>query len=179
MSQAYFGKGTENFCAGFGFYLSSEMGGSDWEAGTGLMEPTDEAYAGWWSWGTGADFARNEDGDWYCTGTYTGGEWLRYPTRLEDSTLEQMVYYFYHTTPGHAHDYLIPYYICRSDVSALPELNEALKGLDDPAPFCTALGRFLRDYGSYTDLQLTFDVLSQGLDAPFAAWLKEGYAAAE
>ena len=178
VSQAYFGEGTENFCAGFGFYLSPEMGGSasSWEAGAGLAAVTEGEHAGWWGWGTGADFARNENGDWYCTGTYTGGEWLRYPTRLEDSSLEQMVYYFYHTTPGHAHDYLIPYYVCLlHPASSAEELNRVLNTLEDPAPFCTALGSFLRDYGDYDDIQLTFDVLSRGLDAPFAAWLKEGF----
>lgn len=175
VSQAYFGEGTENFCAAFGLYFSPEMGMSDWQAGSGMDEETEGEYAGWWKWGVGADFARNSDGDWVCTGTYTGGESLTFPTRLEESSLEQLVYYFYHTTPGHNHDYLIPYYICLQPVSALDELNRLLGEASVPHELCAALGAFLRDYGSYEDIQLTYEVLSNGLASKFRPSLDEGY----
>ena len=174
--QAYFGEGVENFCGYFGLYFSPEMGMSDWQAGSGMDEETEGKYTGWWKWGIGADFARNEDGDWVCTGTYTGGAGLTYPTPLKDATVEELVYYFYHTW-GNNHDYLIPYYICQKPVSELDELNRALDTRENPSSLCLALGTFLRDYGHYNDLQLTYDILTRTLDAPFAAKLKEGYTA--
>ena len=178
VSQAYFGEDMENFCASFGLYFSPEMGNSVWQAGSGMDQETEGEYAGWWMWAIGANFVRDKCGDWYCTGTYTGGEFLDFPTPLNEATVEELVYYFYHTW-GDDHDYLIPYYICQQPLSSLEELNRLLHEQDDPAALCAALGRFLRDYGDYDDILLTYDVLLQELDAPFAAWLTEGYTAAE
>ena len=174
VSQAYSGEGTENFCAFFGFYLSPEMGNSTWQAGSGMDEETEGEFAGWWKWGMGADFARNSDGDWACTGMYTGGEMLEFPTPLEEATMEQLVHYFYYTS-GMNHEYLIPYTICRQPAASAGDLNRLLQGYDDPAALCTALGAFLRDYGEYEDILLTYDVLSNGLDSQYSDWLTVGY----
>ena len=174
VSQAYFGEGTENFCGSFGLYFSPEMGMSDWQAGPGMDEETEGEYTGWWKWGIGADFSRNESGVWYCSSIYSGGEFLEFPTPLSDATMEELVYYFYHTS-GNTHSYRIPYYICLQPVSSLNELNRLLGETDVPHELCAALGAFLREHGNYDDIQLTYGMLSSGLDAQFRPWLEEGY----
>ncbi len=162
VSQAYFGEGTENFCGGFSLYLSPEMGMSPyWQAGSGMTEETRGEYAGWWLWGMGAHFTRNADGDWYCTGHYTGGESLIFPTKLENATPEELVYYFYHTTPGHAHNYLIPYYICRHPVTTVEELYPLLAQQEDPTALMSVLYQFIAQYGIYSDVNFTLTELGK------------------
>lgn len=176
VERAYFGEGTENFNSYYSLYFSSEMGDSDWQAGGGMEEVPDGEYAGWWIWIIGADFARNEDGDWVCTGLYSGRDGLTYPTPLDEASIEELIHYLGHTT-GYDHEYLVPYYICQQPASQLDELEAALLAAPERNELCTALGRFLRDYGSDSDIQLTYEVLSGTLPRELADPLTEGYGA--
>lgn len=176
VTEAYFGEGTENFNSYYSLYFSPEMGMSDWQAGSGMEDVPDGEYKGWWVWLIGATFARSESGDWVCTGRYTGGDGLTYPTPLAEASIEELIHYLGHTT-GYDHEYLIPYYICQQPASQLDELEEMLLASPEGDEFCTTLGRFLRDYGSYSDIQLTYEVLSGTLPKELAASLTEGYGA--
>ena len=45
-----------------------------WEAGSGMIEPTGEGeYGDYYGWGMAADACRDEAGNWYIDGTWTGG----------------------------------------------------------------------------------------------------------
>ena len=53
-------------------------GAGYWQAGSGLSELEEGPYNtanGYYAYYLGRDFARNENGDWVCTGGYTGGRW--------------------------------------------------------------------------------------------------------
>ena len=75
----------------------------------------------------GRDFARNENGDWVCTGGYTGGEMVTLPTPVEEATVEQLVDYFFHTS-GFAHDYSILNELSDRSTQELATLNDILPG---------------------------------------------------
>ena len=94
------------------------------------------------------------------------------PTPVEEATVEQLVDYFYHTS-GFAHEYFIPMELSRRPVS---ELNAALDGADDPQALCAALGNFFREYPWIGESEpLTYEVLLDGLDAQYAAWMEASY----
>ena len=175
VSQAYWGEG-ENFCTSTLLYIQIDPmgeGAGYWQAGSGLSELEEGPYNtanGYYAYYLGRDFARNENGDWVCTGGYTGGEMVTLPTPVEEATVEQLVDYFYHTS-GFAHEYFIPMELSRRPVS---ELNAALDGADDPQKLCAALGHFFWEY-SWSDEGLTYEVLLDGLDDQYAAWMEASY----
>lgn len=75
---AYYGEDYPNFCCSFGVMLRFEEDESaqryNWEAGSGMIEPTGEGeYGDYFSWGLAADVCKNEEGVWYLEGTWTGG----------------------------------------------------------------------------------------------------------
>ena len=72
-----------------------------------------------------------------------------------------------------AHTYNIPLEICQRSVSGL---NAALDGADDPQALCAALGDFFRERPWIDDsVTLTYEVLLDGLDAQYAAWMEASY----
>ena len=75
---AYYGTDYPNFCFGFGVMMRFDDPASSqryqWEAGSGMSEPTGEGkYGDYYGWGMAADACRDEAGNWYVDGTWTGG----------------------------------------------------------------------------------------------------------
>lgn len=75
---AYYGTDYPNFCFGFGVMMRFDDPESSqryqWEAGSGMIEPTGEGeYGDYYGWGMAADACRDEAGNWYIDGTWTGG----------------------------------------------------------------------------------------------------------
>ncbi len=173
VSMAYSGQ-PENFCGAVGYCFKLEDGGnSPWQIGSGMNQVTTGPYTGYWSWGIGASFARNDDGDWYCTGTYTGGEDLVYPVRQEEATVEQLVDYFFHTTGEHAHLYRIPLELRRRGPEQLSALNDILDGYaqEEARELCRALGDHTKNWPDYEPVG--YDELYALLKEPYRDWLSE------
>ena len=153
---AYYGTDYPNFCFGFGVMMRFDDPESSqrhqWEAGSGMTEPTGEGECGdYFSWGMAADACRDEAGNWYIDGTWTGGGavWLPRIGRSLDSdqqeaTAAQLIDSWFLTT-GEAHEWRIPNMLygrpsaeLREAMVALPsaqaaELETGLRALwDDP-----------------------------------------------
>ncbi len=153
---AYYGTDYPNFCFGFGVMMRFDDPESSqryqWEAGSGMSEPTGEGeYGDYYGWGMAADACRDEAGNWYIDGTWTGGGavWLPQIGRSLDSdqqeaTAAQLIDSWFLTT-GEAHEWRIPNMLygrpsaeLREAMAALPsvqaaELETGLRALwDDP-----------------------------------------------
>ena len=175
MTQAYWGEG-ENFCTSTLLYIQTDPmgeGAGYWQAGSGLHEIEEGPYTtanGYYVYNLGRDFARNENGDWVCTGGYTGGEMVTLPTPVEEATVEQLVDYFFHTS-GFAHDYSILNELSDRSTQELATLNDILPGCsdDEARQFCAALGLHLSEYAQYHDLG--YQGLYGLLDEPYRTYL--------
>ena len=153
---AYYGTDYPNFCFGFGVMMRFDDPESSqryqWEAGSGMIEPTGEGeYDDYYGWGMAADACRDEAGNWYVDGTWTGGGavWLPQIGRSLDSgqqeaTAAQLIDSWFLTT-GEAREWRIPNMLygrpsaeLREAMAALPsaqaaELETGLRALwDDP-----------------------------------------------
>ena len=153
---AYYGTDYPNFCFGFGVMMRFDDPESSqryqWEAGSGMSEPTGEGeYGDYYGWGMAADACRDEAGNWYVAGTWTGGGavWLPRIGRGLDSdqqeaTAAQLIDSWFLTT-GEAHEWRIPNMLygrpsaeLREAMAALPsaqaaELEAGLRAVwDDP-----------------------------------------------
>ncbi len=170
VKSAYTGE-PENFCGHVGYYFDLEDGNSPWQIGSGMDQVTTGPYTGCWSWGIGASFARNDDGDWYCTGTYTGGEDLVYPVRQEEATVEQLVDYFFHTTGERAQLYRIPLELRRRGPEQLSALNDILDGYaqEEAQELCRVLGDHTKNWPDYEPVG--YDELYALLKEPYRDWL--------
>ena len=116
---AYYGTDYPNFCFGFGVMLRFDESESSqrysWEAGSGMIEPMGEGeYGDYFGWGVGADTCKNEAGDWYIEGTWTGGGavWLPYIGRSLDSdqqeaTASQLAECWF-LSAGESHEWRLP-----------------------------------------------------------------------
>lgn len=134
---AYYGTDYPNFCFGFGVMMRFDDPESSqryqWEAGSGMIEPTGEGeYGDYYGWGMAADACRDEAGNWYIDGTWTGGGavWLPQIGRSLDSgqqeaTAAQLVDCWFLTT-GEAREWRIPNIIYNRPSA---ELREALASL--------------------------------------------------
>ncbi len=134
---AYYGMDYPNFCFGFGVMLRFDEPESsqryNWEAGSGMIEPMGEGeYGDYFGWGVGADACKNEAGDWYIEGTWTGGGavWLPYIGRSLDSdqqeaTASQLAECWF-LSAGESHEWRLP-----NMIYARPseELREMFAGL--------------------------------------------------
>lgn len=175
VSSAYWGE-YETFEASTKLYIQIDPMGESagyWQAGSGLGEIASGPYTtadGYYVHYISGSFARNEAGDWHCTALYTDGFALDFPTPLEEATVEQLVDYFFHTS-GFAHEYSIPMELCQRSLS---ELSAALDRADDPQALCAALGHFFWEY-PWLDEGLTYDVLLDGLDDQYTAWMEASY----
>lgn len=175
VTQAYWGEG-ENFCTSTLLYIQTDPmgeGAGYWQAGSGLHEIEEGPYTtanGYYVYNLGRDFARNENGDWVCTGGYTGGEMVTLPTPVEEATVEQLVDYFFHTS-GFAHDYSILNELSDRSTQELATLNDILPGCsdDEARQFCAALGLHLSEYAQYHDLG--YQGLYGLLDEPYRTYL--------
>lgn len=175
VSSAYWGE-YETFEASTKLYIQIDPMGESagyWQAGSGLGEIASGPYTtadGYYVHYISGSFARNEAGDWHCTALYTDGFALDFPTPLEEATVEQLVDYFFHTS-GFAHEYSIPMELCQRSLS---ELSAALDRADDPQALCAALGHFFWEY-PWLDEGLTYEVLLDGLDDQYTAWMEASY----
>lgn len=172
VSDAYTGQ-PENFYGSVQYYFAVEDGArSGWQVGSGMEQLTEGPYAGYWSYGIGAHFARNDDGDWVCTGTFTGGPILTYPTSLEEATVEQLLDYFFHTTGEFERPYRIPLKIRERGAEQLAALNEILPQYpeEDAKALCQTLGNHAKTY-DYREDCVQYDDLYALLDAPYRDWL--------
>lgn len=172
VSDAYTGQ-PENFYGSVQYYFAVEDGTrSGWQVGSGMEQLTEGPYAGYWSYGIGAHFARNGDGDWVCTGTFTGGPILTYPTSLEEATVEQLLDYFFHTTGEFERPYRIPLKIRERGAEQLAALNEILPQYpeEDAKALCQTLGNHAKTY-DYREDCVQYDDLYALLDAPYRDWL--------
>lgn len=175
VTQAYWGEG-ENFCTSTLLYIQIDPmgeGAGYWQAGSGLDEIEEGPYTtanGYYVYNLGRDFARNENGDWVCTGGYTGEFGIDLPTPVEEATVKQLVSYFFHTS-GFAHDYSIPYELSDRSTQELATLNDILPGCsdDEARQFCAALGLHLSEYAQYHDLG--YQGLYGLLDEPYRTYL--------
>lgn len=134
---AYYGTDYPNFCFGFGVMMRFDDPESSqryqWEAGSGMIEPTGEGeYGDYYGWGMAADACRDEAGNWYIDGTWTGGGavWLPQIGRSLDSgqqeaTAAQLIDCWFLTT-GEAREWRIPNMIYNRPSA---ELREALASL--------------------------------------------------
>ena len=175
VTQAYWGEG-ENFCTSTLLYIQIDPmgeGAGYWQAGSGLDEIEEGPYTtanGYYVYNLGRDFARNENGDWVCTGGDTGEFGKDLPTPVEEATVKQLVSYFFHTS-GFAHDYSIPYELSDRSTQELATLNDILPGCsdDEARQFCAALGLHLSEYAQYHDLG--YQGLYGLLDEPYRTYL--------
>lgn len=169
---AYYGTDYPNFCFGFGVMMRFDDPESSqryqWEAGSGMIEPTGEGeYGDYYGWGMAADACRDEAGNWYIDGTWTGGGavWLPQIGRSLDSgqqeaTAAQLIDCWFLTT-GEAREWRIPNMIYNRPSA---ELREALASL---APEQAAeLEKGLREVW---DDPLHADMFPGGYDAKLSA----------
>lgn len=169
---AYYGEEDPNFCFEFGAMLRFDEPESSrrygWEAGSGMIEPSGEGeYGDYYRWVVGADACKNEEGDWYIEGTWTGGGavWLPQIGRSLDSgqqeaTAAQLIDCWFLTT-GEAREWRIPNMIYNRPSA---ELREALASL---APEQAAeLEKGLREVW---DDPLHADMFPGGYDAKLSA----------
>lgn len=169
---AYYGTDYPNFCFGFGVMMRFDDPESSqryqWEAGSGMIEPTGEGeYGDYYGWGMAADACRDEAGNWYIDGTWTGGGavWLPQIGRSLDSgqqeaTAAQLIDCWFLTT-GEAREWRIPNMIYNRPSA---ELREALASL---APEQAAeLEKGLREVW---DDPLHADMFLGGYDAKLSA----------
>lgn len=134
---AYYGTDYPNFCFGFGVMMCFDDPESSqryqWEAGSGMIEPTGEGeYGDYYGWGMAADACRDEAGNWYIDGTWTGGGavWLPQIGRSLDSgqqeaTAAQLVECWL-LSAGESHEWRLPNMIYNRPSA---ELREALASL--------------------------------------------------
>ena len=134
---AYYGTDYPNFCFGFGVMMRFDDPESSqryqWEAGSGMIEPTGEGeYGDYYGWGMAADACRDEAGNWYIDGTWTGGGavWLPQIGRSLDSgqqeaTAAQLVECWL-LSAGESHEWRLPNMIYNRPSA---ELREALASL--------------------------------------------------
>lgn len=116
---AYYGTDYPNFCFGFGVMMRFDDPESSqrhqWETGSGMNEPTGEGeYGDYFSWGMAADACRDEAGNWYVAGTWTGGGgiWLPYigsswDSAQNDATAAQLVECWF-LSAGESHEWRLP-----------------------------------------------------------------------
>lgn len=169
---AYYGTDYPNFCFGFGVMMRFDAPESSqryqWEAGSGMIEPTGEGeYGDYYGWGMAADACRDGAGNWYIDGTWTGGGavWLPQIGRSLDSgqqeaTAAQLIDCWFLTT-GEAHEWRLPNMIYNRPSA---ELREALASL---APEQAAeLEKGLREVW---DDPLHADMFPGGYDAKLSA----------
>ena len=116
---AYYGTDYPNFCFGFGVMMRFDDPESSqryqWEAGSGMNEPTGEGkYGDYFSWGMAADACRDEAGNWYVAGTWTGGGgiWLPYigsswDSAQNDATAAQLIDCWF-LSAGESHEWRLP-----------------------------------------------------------------------
>ena len=169
---AYYGEEDPNFCFEFGAMLRFDEPESsrrcDWEAGSGMAEPTGEGeYGDHYSWGVGADACKNEEGDWYIEGTWTGGGGARLPyigrgwdSGQQNATASQLVECWL-LSAGESHEWRLP-----NMLYARPgaELHEAFAALAPEQ--AAALETELR---AVWDDPLYADMFPGGFDAKFSA----------
>ena len=169
---AYYGEEDPNFCFEFGAMLRFDEPESsrrcDWEAGSGMAEPTGEGeYGDHYSWGVGADACKNEEGDWYIEGTWTGGGGVRLPyigrdwdSGQQTATASQLVECWL-LSAGESHEWRLP-----NMLYARPgaELHEAFAALAPEQ--AAALETELR---AVWDDPLYADMFPGGFDAKFSA----------
>ena len=115
----YYGTDYPNFCFGFGVMMRFDDPESSqryqWEAGSGMSEPTGEGeYGDYYGWGMAADACRDEAGNWYVAGTWTGGGgiWLPYigsswDSAQNDATAAQLVECWF-LSAGESHEWRLP-----------------------------------------------------------------------
>ena len=169
---AYYGEEDPNFCFGFGAMLRFDEPESarryGWEAGSGMIEPSGEGeYGDYYSWGVGADACKNEAGDWYIEGTWTGGGGVRLPyigrgwdSGQQTATASQLAECWF-LSAGESHEWRLPNMIY-SRPSA--ELREMLAGLS--AEQAAELEAGLR---AVWDDPIYADMFPGGFDAKLAA----------
>ena len=116
---AYYGTDYPNFCFGFGVMMRFDDPESSqryqWEAGSGMSEPTGEGeYGDYYGWGMAADACRDEAGNWYVAGTWTGGGgiWLPYigygwDSGQQNATASQLVECWL-LSAGESHEWRLP-----------------------------------------------------------------------
>ena len=169
---AYYGTDYPNFCFGFGVMMRFDDPESSqryqWEAGSGMIEPTGEGEFGdYFSWGMAADACRDEAGNWYVAGTWTGGGgiWLPYigsswDSAQNDATAAQLIDCWF-LSAGEAHKWRLPNMLYARPSA---ELREALASL---APEQAAeLEKGLREVW---DDPLHADMFPGGYDAKLSA----------
>ena len=104
-----------------------------WEAGSGMIEPSGEGeYGDYYRWVVGADACKNEEGDWYIEGTWTGGGGVRLPyigrdwdSGQQTATTSQLVECWL-LSAGESHEWRLPNMIYNRPSA---ELREALASL--------------------------------------------------
>lgn len=134
---AYYGEEDPNFCFEFGAMLRFDEPESSrrygWEAGSGMIEPSGEGeYGDYYRWVVGADACKNEEGDWYIEGTWTGGGGVRLPyigrdwdSGQQTATTSQLVECWL-LSAGESHEWRLPNMIYNRPSA---ELREALASL--------------------------------------------------
>lgn len=134
---AYYGTDYPNFCFGFGVMMRFDEPESsqryNWEAGSGMIEPTGEGeYGDYFGWGMAADACRDEEGNWYIDGTWTGGGavWLPYIGRSLDSdqqeaTASQLAECWF-LSSGESHEWRLPNMIYDRPSAEVREMFAAL-----------------------------------------------------
>lgn len=169
---AYYGEEDPNFCFEFGAMLRFDEPESSrrygWEAGSGMIEPSGEGeYGDYYRWVVGADACKNEEGDWYIEGTWTGGGGVRLPyigrdwdSGQQTATTSQLVECWL-LSAGESHEWRLPNMIYNRPSA---ELREALASL---APEQAAeLEKGLREVW---DDPLHADMFPGGYDAKLSA----------
>ena len=116
---AYYGEEAPNFCFEFGTMLRFDEPESSrrygWEAGSGMAAPTGEGeYGDYYRWVVGADACKNEKGNWYIEGTWTGGGGVRLPyigrswdSGQQNATASQLVECWL-LSAGESHEWRLP-----------------------------------------------------------------------
>ena len=135
---AYYGTDYPNFCFSFGVMMRfDELESSqryNWEAGSGMVEPAGEGeYGDYFSWGMAADACRDEAGDWYIDGTWTGGGavWLPYIGRSwsldqQEATASQLAECWF-LSSGESHEWRLPNLIYDRPGAEVREMLAALE----------------------------------------------------
>jgi len=173
VTMSYTGAG-ENFCGFMTLYFKLEDGKSSrWQAGSGMEQLANGPHAGMWEWSIGASFARNVDGDWYCTGLYTGGESLAYPTALSEASVEKLVDYYFHST-GEAREYRLPLELRHRSAQQFSGLNDVLDGYSagQAKELCEVLGAQMKWYPDYG---LSFDDAAGVLIEPYRSYMADAF----
>ena len=98
-----------------------------------MIEPSGEGeYGDYYSWGVGADACKNEAGDWYIEGTWTGGGGVRLPyigrswdSGQRNATASQLAECWF-LSAGESHEWRLPNMIYARPSAELREMLAAL-----------------------------------------------------